>query len=174
MHNVVDQNLSWIGHLFIVADEFWIIGFRRYHEVVEALPRTWEEGAVVDSNCLCHLEKRWLAHSCFSYKVWSLSQFSMGPQNLRNNENKFVFNKRTIKVCVSCSWQCPATCVSCHTWLNVTRRAYRVNFRSLRDHSTSRQENLGEDSRQPGIGSQNSTCRSQARDLRRFNIRFVK
>ena len=27
------------------------------------------------------------------------------PPNIWNNENKFVFNKRTIKVCISCSWR---------------------------------------------------------------------
>ena len=26
-----------------------------------------------------------------------------------DNENKFGFNKRTVKVCISCSWQCPRT-----------------------------------------------------------------
>ena len=29
--------------------------------------------------------------------------------NFQRNENKFVFNKRTIKACVSCCWQCPGT-----------------------------------------------------------------
>ena len=30
-----------------------------------------------------------------------------GPPNFQSNENDCVFNKRTVKVCVSCSWRCP-------------------------------------------------------------------
>ena len=31
------------------------------------------------------------------------------PLNIRNNENKRVFYKRTFKVCINCSWLCPET-----------------------------------------------------------------
>ena len=43
-------------------------------------------------------------------QVWSLTQFySVDFSKSKIKVNKFVFNKRTIKVCVSCCWQCPGT-----------------------------------------------------------------
>ena len=32
-----------------------------------------------------------------------------GSPNFQSHKQNCVFNKRTIKVCVSCSWQCPGT-----------------------------------------------------------------
>ena len=43
-------------------------------------------------------------------QVWSLTQFySVDFSQSRIGVKKCVFNKRTIKVCVSCSWRCPGT-----------------------------------------------------------------
>ena len=43
-------------------------------------------------------------------QVWSLTQFySVDFSQSRIGVNKCVFNKRTIKVCVSCCWRCPGT-----------------------------------------------------------------
>ena len=35
-------------------------------------------------------------------------------------ENKCVFNKRAIKVCVSCSWRCPGTFAPSEAYLTVS------------------------------------------------------
>ena len=43
-------------------------------------------------------------------QVWSLTQFySVDFSKSRIDVKKCVFNKRTIKVCVSCCWRCPGT-----------------------------------------------------------------
>ena len=44
------------------------------------------------------------------YQVWSLAQFySVDFSKSRIGVKKCVFNKCTIKVCVSCCWRCPGT-----------------------------------------------------------------
>ena len=43
-------------------------------------------------------------------QVWSLIQFySVDFSKSRIGEKKCIFNKLTIKLCVSCCWQCPGT-----------------------------------------------------------------
>ena len=45
-------------------------------------------------------------------QVWSLTQFySVDFSQSRISVKKCVFNKHTIKVCISCCWQCPGTSV---------------------------------------------------------------
>ena len=45
-----------------------------------------------------------LVHACHEKQVWSLTQlYSVDFSLSRIGVNKCVFNKRTIKVCVSCS-----------------------------------------------------------------------
>ena len=45
-------------------------------------------------------------------QVWSLTQFySVDFSKSMISVSKCVFNKRTIKVCVSCCWRCPGTSV---------------------------------------------------------------
>ena len=48
------------------------------------------------------------------------------PPNYQKNKNKYIFNKHTITVCVSCSWLCPCTSVpstpyltACSSWGNI-------------------------------------------------------
>ena len=53
---------------------------------------------------------RYTPASVEEYQVWSLTQFySVDFSKSRMVVKKCVFNKRTIKVCVSCCWRCPGT-----------------------------------------------------------------
>ena len=52
----------------------------------------------------------WYLTPPHSVQVWSLTQFySVDFSQSRIDVKKCVFNKRTIKVCVSCCWWCPRT-----------------------------------------------------------------
>ena len=54
-------------------------------------------------------------------QVWSLTQFySVDFSQSRIGVKKCVFNKRKIKVCVSCSWRCPWTFAFCAAHLTVS------------------------------------------------------
>ena len=54
-------------------------------------------------------------------QVWSLTQFySVVFSQSRISGKKCVFNKRTIKVCVRCCWQCPGTFAINATHLTVS------------------------------------------------------
>ena len=47
------------------------------------------------------------------HQVWLITQFySIDFSKSRNDVKKCVFNKRTIKVCISCYWECPGTSIS--------------------------------------------------------------
>ena len=54
-------------------------------------------------------------------QVWSLTQFySVDFSKSRINVKRCVFNKRTIKVCVSCCWWCPGTSAPSEAHLTVS------------------------------------------------------
>ena len=54
-------------------------------------------------------------------QVWSLTQFySVDFSQSANGVKKCVFNKRTIKVCVSFCWQCPGTSAPSTPFLTVS------------------------------------------------------
>ena len=55
------------------------------------------------------------------HQVWSLTQFySVDFHNPGSVLQKCVFNKRTIKVCISCCWRCPGTSAPRATHLKVS------------------------------------------------------
>ena len=76
-------------------------------------------------NSLVEYRPGWMAIFSFSSavdnQVWSLKQFySVDFSQSRIDVNKCVFYKHTIKVCVSCSLQCPGTSASCVAHLTVS------------------------------------------------------
>ena len=85
----------------------------------------WCLGTVFRGGCRSILRcKIW---SCsrlqLSLQVWSLTQFYYVDCSLsqwRIGKKKCVFYKHTIKVCVSCSLQCPGTSASCVAHLTVS------------------------------------------------------
>ena len=67
----------------------------------------------------CNTFKRFIFNSC--HQVWSLTQFiSVDFWQSRIDVKKCVFNKRTIKVCVSCCWWCPGTSAPSAAHLSVS------------------------------------------------------
>ena len=55
------------------------------------------------------------------HQVWLLTQFySVDFSHSRIAVQKCVFNKGTIKVCVSCFWQCPGTSALCARYLTLS------------------------------------------------------
>ena len=63
-------------------------------------------------------KKNFLSHAS---QVWSLTQFySVDFSKSKIDVQKCVFNKRTIKVCVSSFWQCPGTSVPSEAHLTVS------------------------------------------------------
>ena len=76
------------------------------HKSQRGLPLPKHRGASkppIQPHCRCHGKQIKLD------QVWSLTQFySVDFSQSRIGVKKCVFNKRTIKVCVSCGWQCRA------------------------------------------------------------------
>ena len=60
----------------------------------------------------------------------------IGPPNFWNIENKRVFNKCTIKVCISCCWRCP--CISVSSEATYESRLRAREGRRVRSKSPSR------------------------------------
>ena len=61
----------------------------------------------------CFLENKFNLNCTLMSRGWY-------REEIWNTENKCVFYKRTIKVCVNCSWQCPGTSAPSATHLTVS------------------------------------------------------
>ena len=71
-------------------------------------PSTVSSGSMCKSTTLKGHSSVKHAQSHSGKSLWC-SGWGLGPSNICNNQHKCVFNKRTIKVCISCFWWCPGT-----------------------------------------------------------------
>ena len=137
---------TWL--LYWISDLSW--GYAHHTRHLLYHPNTWEESPPVGLS--------------FRYNVKfgkeRGTKRAPGPPNFWNNKNKCVFNKRTIKVCVSC-WRCQGTSAPSAAHLTVSlylcssRSNARGESRALQGHCDSSKNQSRVRDREEGVTGRN-------------------